>query len=87
MEIDALNTNESLDSMDLLDCIGENDEDLYFEEEGDEDFSFEEEEYDEDYFSQDDNWYDEEDYSDDGCGEGYSCYNCPNFGCPSNPYN
>lgn len=77
MEDEIFDTNDSLDPMNLFDGIEENEESLYCEEEED----------DEDYFSQDDSWYDEEDYSDDGCGEGYSCYNCPNFGCPSNPYN
>lgn len=34
-----------------------------------------------------DDYYQDDDYSESGCGEGYSCYNCPNLGCPANERN
>lgn len=40
--------------------------------------------YYEDY---DDYDYYEEDDKESGCGEGWSCSNCPNYGCPANEYN
>ena len=43
------------------------------------------------YYDYDDYDYDynvRDDYeSNSGCGEGYSCYNCPNLGCPANERN
>lgn len=30
---------------------------------------------------------DYDDYSDEGCGEGFSCSECNNFGCPAHPCN
>jgi hypothetical protein len=27
------------------------------------------------------------DYSDEGCGEGFSCDECDNYGCSAHPYN
>jgi hypothetical protein len=41
-------------------------------------------EYDGDYYGNDDqdNWG-----SDGGCGEGYSCSECTNAGCPAHPLN
>lgn len=32
-------------------------------------------------------YYQEDDYRESGCGEGYSCNNCPNYGCPANERN
>lgn len=43
----------------------------------------EQEDFDDDY----DNYYDDYDYSDDGCGEGFSCSECTNFGCNAHPCN
>jgi hypothetical protein len=43
---------------------------------------FLDEDFDNDY--QD---YDDYDYSDEGCGEGYSCSQCDNYGCPAHPCN
>lgn len=46
---------------------------------------------DQDYF--DDNWIahfnflDDYDYSAEGCGEGFSCNECSNFGCNAHPCN
>jgi len=31
--------------------------------------------------------YDVFDYSNEGCGEGYSCSECTNFGCGAHPCN
>lgn len=31
--------------------------------------------------------YDDYDYSNEGCGEGYSCRECDNYGCPAHPCN
>lgn len=78
MKNETINTNDSLDSLNLLDCFEENDENINYKEEDDEV---------EDCFSKEDSWYEEDDFSDEGCGEGYSCYNCPNLGCPSNAWN
>jgi hypothetical protein len=38
-----------------------------------------------DYEDDFDNDFD--DFSDEGCGEGWSCSNCPNVGCPANACN
>jgi hypothetical protein len=29
--------------------------------------------------------YDDYDYSEEGCGEGFSCNECGNYGCPAHP--
>jgi hypothetical protein len=43
---------------------------------------------DEDYFDDDfDNDYQDYDYSEEGCGEGFSCSECVNYGCPAHPCN
>ncbi|MDO4800859.1 MAG: hypothetical protein Q4A15_01710 [Prevotellaceae bacterium] len=49
----------------------------------------EDDDEEEDFYDDDDKWSyeNDHDYSDDGCGEGYSCHNCPNFGCPANDWN
>jgi hypothetical protein len=44
---------------------------------------FEENNFDYEEYRQDDNY----DYSDEGCGEGWSCSECTNYGCPSHPCN
>jgi hypothetical protein len=31
--------------------------------------------------------YEDYDYSNEGCGEGYSCSQCDNYGCPAHPCN
>jgi hypothetical protein len=41
-------------------------------------------EYDGDYYGSD---YQDDWGSDGGCGEGYSCDECPNAGCPAHPLN
>ena len=40
-----------------------------------------------DYDDYDDYGYNDSDDNESGCGEGWSCSNCPNFGCPANEYN
>ena len=40
--------------------------------------------YYEDYEDYD---YYEDDDRETGCGEGWSCSNCPNYGCPANELN
>ena len=34
-----------------------------------------------------DDYCDYDDYADGGCGEGFSCDECGNLGCPANPMN
>lgn len=46
----------------------------------------EQEDFDDDYDDYE-NYHDDYDYSDDGCGEGFSCSECSNFGCNAHPCN
>jgi hypothetical protein len=52
-----------------------------FEDELDYDFDTDYQDY-QDYENYEDN-----DYSDEGCGEGFSCSRCNNYGCPAHPCN
>jgi hypothetical protein len=38
-------------------------------------------------FEEDFSDFDDYDWSDDGCGEGFSCSECDNYGCPAHPCN
>ena len=46
----------------------------------------EQEDFDDDYYDSED-YYDDYDYSNEGCGEGFSCSECTNYGCNAHPCN
>ncbi|MBQ0084615.1 MAG: hypothetical protein KBS65_00045 [Prevotella sp.] len=114
MENVRINTNNINEPIEMLNCYGDDDANLYFHELGVEDnirdaeaelevdqillgLKTEDEDDDYDDYDEDDDYdnhiqesYEDEDdydYSQDGCLEGYSCYNCPNLGCPANAWN